>query len=241
MFYLIKLNKIPILQQLQIEEALLRTDHRQWCLINTQAPDAIVMGISGKPQQLLNFSEIAKSPVPVIRRYSGGGTVYIDPSTIFVSFIGNGVQTPKPLLEWSTQLYKPMFPSDFALQENDYVIGQKKIGGNAQYLQKGRWVHHTSFLWDYDPQKMACLLLPQRRPTYRADRSHEHFLTTLASHFSCATTWVEQLVHYLTTALPAQVISLDIEELLSRPHRQGTSLLNIFQDPEDMSHSSFHI
>ena len=40
-------------------------------------------------------------------------------------------------------------------------------------------VHHTSFLWDYEAANMSLLKLPQRRPDYRRDRPHQHFLTTL--------------------------------------------------------------
>lgn len=45
---LLHLQKVPILRQLLLEEALLRADTRNWCIINngTSVP-AIVMGISG--------------------------------------------------------------------------------------------------------------------------------------------------------------------------------------------------
>jgi lipoate-protein ligase A len=37
------------------------------------------------------------------------------------------------------------------------VLGEKKIGGNAQTISKGRWVHHTSFLWDFTEKNMQYL------------------------------------------------------------------------------------
>ncbi len=45
---LLRLHKVPILRQLLLEEALLRADSSNWCIINngTSVP-AIVMGISG--------------------------------------------------------------------------------------------------------------------------------------------------------------------------------------------------
>jgi hypothetical protein len=45
----------------------------------------------------------------------------------------------------------------FALRENDYVLGAHKIGGNAQSISKNRWVHHTSFLWDFESTRMEYL------------------------------------------------------------------------------------
>lgn len=43
------------------------------------------------------------------------------------------------------------------MRENDYLFGSHKIGGNAQSIIKDRWVHHTSFLWDYKPERMRYL------------------------------------------------------------------------------------
>lgn len=45
---LVRLRGLPILQQLHLEEQLLRTSSDNWCLINdgTNSP-AIVMGLSG--------------------------------------------------------------------------------------------------------------------------------------------------------------------------------------------------
>lgn len=45
---LLRLQNVPILRQLLLEEALLRVDSNNWCIVNdgTSVP-AIVMGISG--------------------------------------------------------------------------------------------------------------------------------------------------------------------------------------------------
>lgn len=67
----------------------------------------------------------------------------------------------------------------FRLREHDYVIGDKKIGGNAQTITKDRWVHHTSFLWDFTNENMAYLQLPKKRPEYRQNRDHNDFLRKL--------------------------------------------------------------
>ena len=45
----------------------------------------------------------------------------------------------------------------FCLREHDYVINDRKIGGNAQTITKDRFVHHTSFLWNFDAKKMSYL------------------------------------------------------------------------------------
>lgn len=81
-----------------------------------------------------------------------------------------------------TQSSKRTCP-DFALHENDYVIGNHKIAGNAQAIIKGGWLHHTSFLWDYVEEHMLYLEMPRKRPQYRQDRSHDDFLLKLNTFF----------------------------------------------------------
>jgi lipoate-protein ligase A len=74
----------------------------------------------------------------------------------------------------------------FELRENDYVFGSLKFGGNAQSkvfgacadmrsmaqrryswaaypgIVKDRWLHHTSFLWDFHERNMTYLKVSTR-------------------------------------------------------------------------------
>ena len=55
---IIKTQKIPILKQLHLEETLLRTCTKNYFLWNTEMPEtAIVLGISGKPLELIHTQE----------------------------------------------------------------------------------------------------------------------------------------------------------------------------------------
>jgi lipoate-protein ligase A len=72
----------------------------------------------------------------------------------------------------------------FALRENDYVLGERKMGGNAQSITGKGWLHHTSFLWDYQDENMLDYLkLPNKRPDYRKDRAHDEFLVKLCEAY----------------------------------------------------------
>ncbi|KAK6117967.1 hypothetical protein DH2020_048282 [Rehmannia glutinosa] len=190
---LLRLKGVPILQQLHLEERLLRTSSDNWCIINDGTIDpTIVMGVSGKPQELLEIESILRDDIPVIRRFTGGGTVIVDQGTIFVTFICNkdtvpGLQSyPQPIMSWSSLLYKKVFQGigDFRLRENDYVLGDRKFGGNAQSITKNRWVHHTSFLWDYEISNMGYLKLPKRAPEYRQARDHLEFICRMKDYIS---------------------------------------------------------
>ncbi|XP_022844444.1 uncharacterized protein LOC111367682 [Olea europaea var. sylvestris] len=190
---LVRLKGVPILQQLHLEERLLRTSLDNWCIINDGTDDpTVVMGISGKPVELLEIDSVLRDEIPVIRRFTGGGTVIVDNGTIFVTFICNkdaipGLQSyPRPIMSWSSLVYRKVFQGigDFSLRENDYVLGNYKFGGNAQSIIKNRWVHHSSFLWDYEISNMGYLKLPKRAPEYRQARSHLEFICRMKDYIS---------------------------------------------------------
>jgi lipoate---protein ligase len=220
MFHLLQLQDTPILEQLRLEEALLRADNRNWILINRGTPPAIVMGISGKPENLLHFQ-----PFPLIRRFSGGGTVVVDEQTLFITLLGNKSALPcqpfpEKLMRWTDRFYSPL---GISLRDNDYVIGDRKCGGNAQYIQKDRWLHHTSFLWDYSPDRLSCLKIPQKQPSYREGRSHTDFLTPLCSHFETPDHFLDQLITQLSHHLPLHETTLaTAKSVLAQPHRKAT-------------------
>ncbi|KAL3640611.1 hypothetical protein CASFOL_015579 [Castilleja foliolosa] len=200
---LLRLKGFPILQQLHLEERLLRTTSDNWCIINDGTIDpTIVMGISGKPKELVEIESVLRDDIPVIRRFTGGGTVIVDQGTIFVTFICNkdavpGVQAyPQPIMSWSSLIYKNVFQGigDFRLRENDYVLGDRKFGGNAQSITKNRWVHHTSFLWDYEVSNMDYLKKPKRAPKYRQARDHLDFICCMKDYIVSKSNFIDRTI-----------------------------------------------
>jgi lipoate-protein ligase A len=231
--HLIELTQTPIYEQLLLEEALLRADERNFCIINHGAPRAVVMGLSGIPEELLHLESIVADKIPVYKRYSGGGTVIIDEQTLFISFLISKKDLaitpyPEPIMRWSYDLYQKAWNlPDFTLHENDYAIKERKCGGNAQYLRKDRWMHHTSFLWDYRDENMEYLRLPKKRPTYRQDRSHNDFLCKLKEHAP-----LENLIQNLKTEIVKrfyieQLSNEELEEIRSRSYRIATHSLTL--------------
>ncbi|MEM7174931.1 MAG: lipoate--protein ligase family protein [Chlamydiota bacterium] len=224
--HILRLEQAPIFRQLQIEEALLRLTEKNWCILNEGSCPAIVFGISGKPAEHL----ATISSMPLIRRYSGGGTVVVDENTLFVSLIlqkqdFSSSCYPEPILRWAETIYKEAFAiTDFKLRENDYVIGLRKCGGNAQYIQKHRFVCHTTFLWDYSKARMRTLLVPQKTPAYRHQRSHEDFLCCLKDYASSKQQLFESLPPVLSKYYTVQEAP-PVDKLLSIEHRRATKLL----------------
>ena len=97
-------------------------------------------------------------------------------------------------MDWTQSIYGPVFLKaikkktpdiKFNLREHDYVLGDLKIGGNAQSISKDRFVHHTSFLWNFLPERMEYLKQPNKQPEYRGNRTHVDFLTTIKDNVDC--------------------------------------------------------
>jgi len=231
---LLLLEDTYIYEQLQIEEALLRTDDQNWCIINTGSKRAIVMGISAKAQNWIDLHKTKQDQIPLIKRFSGGGVVVVDENTFFVTFIGNADLLEKRLFPenihlWAEKIYKGVFQMEgFRLQENDYVIGSKKFGGNAQYIRKDRWLHHTTFLWDYRCENMQYLLHPPKTPKYRKNRNHEDFLCRLKEFFPNKESVIKKLKKHLEKRFPYMKrfheFSLSKE---NKPYRKTVKLLDI--------------
>ncbi|CEG39991.1 lipoate protein ligase-like protein [Plasmopara halstedii] len=232
--------------QLKIEEALFRAEQqRNWFIYNDgHLQKTIVMGISGKPEQLLHQDAVKRDGIPVLKRFSGGGTVIVDHNTIFTTFVCKHEDFPhvKPfprdIMSWSQNFYSPLFArisldhQKFSLREDDYVFNDRKCGGNAQSLSKGRWLHHTSFLWDFDPQNMEYLTNPARQPKYRQQRSHLEFLCSLKDMLKpeCATRekFESELYQQLIHGFEIENVGLsDILPILKREHRKSTHFLEL--------------
>lgn len=238
---------MSILDQLVLEEVLLRKCTSNYFILNSdmrQEDTSIVLGYSGKIAELVDVAALKARPVHLVRRYTGGGTVIVDPSTLFASFIMNtqdvpSLPYPRDIMRWSEGVYGPVFerlcrtssssstattPSSFALRENDYVLGQHKIGGNAQTITKHRWVHHTSFLWDFDPELMRYLQLPKRRPEYRQDRPHGSFLTSICNHVPSVAALEAELYAHLGTSFDVSTVELPTVQAEMAVMLQGTSV-----------------
>jgi lipoate-protein ligase A len=86
--------RLPVRAQLQIEEALLRGKHplvtgQSFFLLNQPPPyeKAVVMGLSNKTELLVHLDAAERDGVQIVRRFSGGGTVYVDQQCWMVTML----------------------------------------------------------------------------------------------------------------------------------------------------------
>jgi lipoate-protein ligase A len=271
-----------IYEQLRLEEAFLRTDEHNYLILNkypSKSP-SIVMGISGNPTQWLNTEHCLKDGIPVMKRFTGGGTVIMDQNTLLITFIisKNDMinhnymvnQYPKDIMNWTMSIYKQVFqlpnirtfpststelssiPSTIASEElsvripefiqngNDYCFDQYKFGGNAQSITRTRFLHHTSFLWRYNPEYMERYLqipIEKRQPEYRQSRSHKDFCCELENYYAHNSDhFYEQVIRACQTYFQCETMDVhgeyrqEMEQILERPHDKLLTYMDVEQE-----------
>jgi len=123
---------------------------------------------------------------------------------------------------------------DFRLTETDYVLradppsgayetsneSDLKIGGNAQAISRERWLHHTSWLWDFEDATMGVLAEPTKRPDYRKKRTHLDFLTRIKHYIPDRDIFVRRLREVPASAgwMVQEVTLADVAPWLETDH-----------------------
>ena len=115
----------------------------------------------GKYQNTLaeiNKSYAEEKEIQIIRRMSGGGTIYTDLGGWQFSFITKNEGKPIGFEEYTGFMIRTLSKLGVKAEyngRNDLVIEGKKFSGNAQYIHNGYTVHHGSLLYATDIEEMV--------------------------------------------------------------------------------------
>jgi len=116
-----------------------------------QNQQSIIIGKHQNTLSEINYQYVKKNNIAVVRRLSGGGTVYHDTGNLNFTFIQNARKEfpvdfknfTQPILD---VLHKLGVDARHGLK-NDLLIGEKKISGNAEHIFKNRILHHGTLLF----------------------------------------------------------------------------------------------
>ncbi len=135
-----------------------------------QNQPSIILGKHQNALKEINLDFVKKNNIPVIRRISGGGTVFHDLGNLNFTFIKNGSQGKLVNFENFTT------PIILVLKElgvhakfegkNDLRINGLKISGNAEHVHKNRVLHHGTLLFSSN--------LSELNEAIKADESKFH-------------------------------------------------------------------
>ena len=138
---------------LAIEENLLKKSSEEFLILGINSP-SVIIGKHQSPYREINIRFAIENNIPVIRRISGGGTVFHDSGNLNFTFImkseaGRQVDFYKytrPVIDFlSSAGVEAKFEG-----KNDIRVGGYKISGNAEHVHRNRVLHHGTLLFSTD-------------------------------------------------------------------------------------------
>ena len=136
---------------LAADEYLLKNSREEYLILGINSP-SVIIGKHQTPHRETNTRYITRNNIPVIRRISGGGTVFHDQGNLNFSFILNSTsgrqvdfrKYTEPVLKFlATEGVGAKFEG-----KNDLKVNGLKISGNAEHVWRNRVLHHGTLLFD---------------------------------------------------------------------------------------------
>ena len=160
-------------------------------------PDTIVLATPGDPYMCIGFFQdleneldlnyCRQKQLPVIRRETGGGAVYIDQGQLFVQWVFQQSSLPRRVDQRFQLFVKPLIETYKFFGINAYyhpindvhVDGKKIVGTGAATIGNGEVVT-GNFLFDFDYQTMIdAINVPDADFREAVRRNMQHYLTTM--------------------------------------------------------------
>ncbi len=145
---------------LALEEYVVRNfnPEEDYVLFYVNQP-SLIIGKNQNTIEEINTDYVKKKDIIVVRRISGGGTVYHDFGNLNFSFltrydpsrINNFAQFNQPIME----ALKSLGISAEMTGRNDIVADGKKISGNAQFSTTKKMFSHGTLLFDSDMSQLS--------------------------------------------------------------------------------------
>ena len=137
-----------------------------WMLWRTEK--CIMLGSNQIPELEINKNAAKKHNIILVRRPSGGGTIFTDPGTIQYSVITpytKGMDTKKVREEVLAAAMLQVIHDKLGIPaklegRNDITIEGRKISGLAQHISNGQLCGHGSLLYDTDLEILTEVLNP---------------------------------------------------------------------------------
>ncbi|HUX58672.1 MAG TPA: lipoate--protein ligase [Bacteroidales bacterium] len=148
--YCITLDSDDPFFNLAIEEILLKESKDEYLILGINTP-SVIIGKHQSAHREVNTKFVSENDIPVIRRISGGGTVFHDRGNLNFTFIRQsetGKQVDfrkytKPVIDFLLTLgVEAKFEG-----KNDLRVGGLKISGNAEHVFRKRVLHHGTLLF----------------------------------------------------------------------------------------------
>lgn len=130
-----------------------------------QVQPSVIFGRNQVIENEVNLDYCREHGIQFFRRKSGGGCVYADMSNVMMSYItrSDEVQTTfARYMEMVCQMLRELGLEATSTQNNDVLIGDRKVSGNAFYHIPGHSIVHGTMLFDTDMEHMLHAITPSQ-------------------------------------------------------------------------------
>ncbi len=118
-----------------------------------RAKRSVLIGKNQNSLAEINYDYVKENDIDVVRRLSGGGTVFCDLGNTNFAFIVTDRESFSDFRKFTTPILEVLqnlgVNAEFS-GRNDLTIEGKKFSGNAQYKYKDRLLHHGTLLFSSD-------------------------------------------------------------------------------------------
>ena len=125
----------------------------------------VICGRNQDIEREVDLNYCRNNGIDVVRRKSGGGTVYADMDNYMFSYITPGDEVSVTFSRYTGMIASMLCSLGIeakATGRNDIVIGAGKVAGNAFYHKPGRCIAHGTMLYDFDPTRMMRAITSSR-------------------------------------------------------------------------------
>lgn len=174
---------------LAIEEILLKNTREEYLILGINDP-SVIIGKHQSGHREVNTKYVSENMIPVIRRISGGGTVFHDNGNLNFSFIsqsesGKQVDFRKYTLPVVDFLKSIGVEAKFE-GKSDLKVDGFKISGNAEHIHGNRVLHHGTLLFSTSLEKLRnCIRKDTSHYTSRAVASNPSSVINLNEKMNC--------------------------------------------------------
>jgi lipoate-protein ligase A len=148
---------------------------------------SIVVGKHQNTMAEINVPYVIENQLKVVRRLSGGGTVFHDKGNINYCFIQKGAQGnlvnfkkySQPILDTLQNLGV----NAYLKGKSDLVINNLKFSGNAEHVYRNKVLHHGTLLYQSELGKLnEAIKADWNKFTDKAVRSNRSVVTNIVDH-----------------------------------------------------------
>ena len=192
-----------------------------------QVRPTVIFGRHQVIENEVNLDYCREHGIEFYRRKSGGGCVYADQSNVMMSYITRSDEVQSTFREYMQmvcEMLKALGLDATSTENNDVLIGGRKVSGNAFYHKPGWSIVHGTMLFDTDMQHMLSAITPPRQKlTKHGVESVRQRITLLKEHTSLS---IEEFKRFAVERLCTKEIRLTTEDVKNIERIEQETYLN---------------